>query len=94
MTASSNERLRSALGLAMKAAKAAKEGKALLAVLDTEASDNTKKHWSDITENAGIPLIFADGVGRAIGREAHMIACVTDRGFANMITAGLNENEQ
>ncbi len=92
-----NEALRNALGFAMKAGKirsgafaaekAVKSGAAVIAVLDGTASDNTKKHWSDICANAGIPLVYAEEVGRAIGRESHMVACVTDKGFADMITS-------
>ena len=95
MTPGPNDELRSALGFAMKAGKirsgafaaekAVKSGAAFVAVLDENASDNTKKHWSDICRTAGIPLVFAEDVGRAIGRESHMAACVTDKGFAAMI---------
>lgn len=104
MTSAGNEKLASALGFAMKAgklrsgefaaAKAVKEGRALAAVLDSSASENAKKHWSQLCKNADVPLIYAEGVGRAIGKESHMIACITDRGFANMILAARNENEQ
>ena len=88
-------RLLSALGLAMKAGKvrsgelaaekALKSGKAALAVLDSGASASTQKRWADACAYAGVPLITVGGVGRAIGREAHMIACIADIGFAQMI---------
>lgn len=104
MTATGNDKLASALGFAMKAgklrsgefaaSKAVKAGRAAVAVLDSSSSENTKKHWTEICNNADVPLIYADGVGRAIGKESHMIACITDRGFANMILAARNENEQ
>ncbi|MBO4562968.1 MAG: ribosomal L7Ae/L30e/S12e/Gadd45 family protein [Clostridia bacterium] len=104
MTDRSEERLRTALGFAMKAGrvrsgelaaeKAVKGGRAFVAVVDTEASALTKKHWQEICERASIPLIFAEDVGPAIGREAHMVACVTDSGFARMILGCRNENEQ
>lgn len=98
-----NDRFSSALGLAMKAGsvrsgelaaeKALKGGKAFLAVLDGSASDNTKKRWSDMCKNAGVPLVFADDIGRAIGRDAHMVACITDKGFADMMLRSRAENE-
>ncbi|MBQ1818333.1 MAG: ribosomal L7Ae/L30e/S12e/Gadd45 family protein [Clostridia bacterium] len=67
------------------AAKAVKSGAARAVVLDGAASENTKKRWRETCENAGIPLLFAENVGRAIGREAHIVACVTDNGFAEML---------
>lgn len=95
MTEDRNEKLRSALGFARKAGKVAsgefaagkalKSGRAKLAVIDESASDNAKKHWMDITGSAGVPLVFAEDVGGAIGRDAHMVACITDSGFAEMI---------
>lgn len=96
-------KLDSALGFAMKAGKvrsgelaaqkALKAGRAFVAVLDENASEQTKKHWSEMCNNAEVPLVFTEGVGRAIGREAHMIASVTDSGFAKMILRSINENE-
>lgn len=98
----SNEKILSALGFAMKAGKvrsgefaaerALKSGKALAAVLDEGASENAKKHWSDKCGSAGVPLIFTDGVGKAIGKASHNIACITDRGFADMILRDPNGN--
>lgn len=95
MSNGSDAALRSALGLAMKAGrlrsgelaaeKALRSGKAALAVLDEQASENTRKHWSDMCRRFGVPLIFVREPGRAIGREAHMTAVVTDGGFARMI---------
>lgn len=87
--------LLSVLGFAMKAGKvrsgafasekAIRSGGAFCAVLDEDASDNTKKHWSDMCINAGVPLISVGGVGQAIGRESHMVACIIDKGFAEAI---------
>ena len=98
-----NDRLRNALGFAMKAGKvrsgelaaekAVKGGKAFLAVLDREASEQTRKRWNDICTNNGVPLILAEDVGRAIGKDAHMIACITDSGFSEMIIKSRAENE-
>ncbi len=91
----SDNRTAMALGLAMKAGKvrsgetaaekALKSGKARLAVVDGAASDQTKKRWGDMCRNAGVPLVTVGDMGVAIGREAHMVACIMDDGFANMI---------
>ena len=103
MTDNNDERLRTGLGFAMKAGKVKsgelaaektlKSGKAFVAVVDSEASEQTKKHWSDMCNNAAVPVVFTACVGRAIGREAHMVACVTDRGFAQMILRGREEKQ-
>lgn len=89
------DKLFSALGFAKKAGKVKsgefaaeqtlKSGKARIVLVDALASEKTRDRWSQMCENAGVPLVFAEEVGRAIGREAHMVACVTDIGFAQMI---------
>lgn len=89
------DKLRTALGFAQKAGrvrsgelaaqKELKAGRAKAVVLDASASENAKKHWREMCETAGVPLLFAENVGRAIGREAHIVACVTDNGFAEML---------
>ncbi|MBO6060671.1 MAG: ribosomal L7Ae/L30e/S12e/Gadd45 family protein [Clostridia bacterium] len=92
---SANEKLRTALGFAQKAGKLRsgefavtkelKAGRALVVVLDECASENARGQWSRACEAAGVPLLYAENVGRAIGREAHIVACVTDTGFAEML---------
>ena len=88
-------RMHSALGLAMKAGKvrsgelaaekALKSGKAALVAIDSTASASTQKRWADACAYAGVRIITADEVGSAIGRDAHMVACIVDNGFAQMI---------
>lgn len=102
MNDSSGAALRGALGLAMKAGRlrsgnlaaetALKNGRAQLAVIDCEASDNTKKHWSDMCRARGVPMVEVPQLGRAIGRESHMTAVITDPAFAGMILNKLNKN--
>lgn len=104
MTEYNEDKLRAALGLARKAGrvasgelsaeKALKSGRAKLAAVDSGASENTKKHWADMTASAGVPLVFAEGVGKAVGRDAHMVVCVTDSGFAGMILNSRIKNEE
>ena len=89
------QKLLAALGLAMKAGrvrsgelsaqKALKSGKACLIMIDSSASDASQKRWSDACSYHGTELVVCKGVGSAIGREAHIVACVTDNGFAQMI---------
>lgn len=97
------DRARSALGFAMKAGKVRsgelaaertfKKGDAGLVVIDKDASDSTKERWSAMCERVNVPFVTIADMGRAIGREAHMVACVADNGFANMILRALGNIE-
>ena len=92
---SDNDKLRSALGFAQRAGKvrsgemacvqSIRTGKALVVIVDETVSEKSRKRWSDICDRAGVPIIFAEEVGRAIGRDAHTVVCVQDKGFAEMI---------
>ena len=86
------------LGLAAKAGKivsgefsvekAVKEESAFLVIVAEDASDNTKKHFTDMCTYRNIPLrIFADKeqLGKCIGKEFRASAAVTDQGFAESI---------
>ena len=96
----SDERVLTALGFARKAGKvssgelsaekAIKSGKAKAVVLDEAVSEKSRAHWEDMCKYAGVPLIMAENVGRAIGREAHTVACITDNGLAQMALRGKN----
>lgn len=98
-----NDRVRTALGFAMKAGKvrsgefaadrAFKKGNVGLVVIDKDASYSTKERWSAMSERANVPFMTVADMGRAIGREAHMVACITDSGFANMILRALGNIE-
>lgn len=97
------EALRSAVGFAMKAGKlksgdfsvdkAVKTGRAGLVILDSEASENTIKRWKDACKARGIPLIFIENLGGAIGKAGRMVAAVTDKGFSEMIMKKLSGSE-
>lgn len=99
---SQEEKLKNALGFAMKAGKVAsgefsadralKRNDAKLIVLDNEASDNTKKRWRDACESRGVPIIMIREMGDAIGKDARMVAAVTDKGFSAMVLKSYNEN--
>lgn len=60
-------------------------GAAELIILSADASDNTKKKFSDMAHYRNIPLIaIADreSLGHAIGRKFAVIIAVSDNGFA------------
>lgn len=96
-----NEKLWNAIGFAMRSGnvvsgdyaseRAIKGGKAFVALMDAEASDNTRERYGGYAERAGIPVITIEEMGRAIGKPERMVAAVTDKGFAQMIL-GANAN--
>lgn len=91
-----NSRLDNALGLCMKAGKCQsgefsvenciKKGKARLVLVQQSASDNTKKHYTDLCAHYELPLLFIENVGLAIGKGSRIAVAVTDDSFKQMIT--------
>ena len=67
------------------AERAVKAGKAKLVLLEENASENTKGRFSSLCAGRNIPLKLVPQVGRAIGRESHVVMAVTDIQFANLI---------
>lgn len=102
-------RIYSMLGLAMKAGKVVsgefatdksiKEGSAFLVIIALDASENTRKKFSNSCEFYKVPKFIygtKDELGRAIGRDMRSSLAVTDEGFAKSLTKHLeivcNEN--
>lgn len=68
--------------------KAVKEHKAALVVVAEDASDNTKKSFSNMCAYYHVPIIvFADKetLGHAIGKQFRASVAVTQDGFAKAI---------
>ena len=68
--------------------KAVKEHKAALVVVTEDASDNTKKSFSNMCAYYHVPMIvFADKetLGHAIGKQFRASVAVTQDGFAKAI---------
>ena len=65
--------------------RAVKAGKAKLVLLEMTASENTKDRFLSLCEGRSVPLKLVPEVGRAIGREGHVVMAVTDMQFTNMI---------
>ena len=65
--------------------RAVKAGKAKLILLEQSASENTRARFSSLCAGRNVPLKLVSEVGRAIGREGHVVMAVTDTQFANMI---------
>ena len=71
------------------AERAVKAGKAKLVLLEENASENTKGRFSSLCAGRKIPLKLVPEVGRAIGREGHVVMAVTDTQFATMILGAM-----
>lgn len=97
------DKVLSYLGLAKKAGKLAAgeflteksiyEQKAFLVIVATDASDNTKKKFSDKCSYRKIPILFyktKEELGTATGRAIRASMAVNDEGFAKAIMKILN----
>ena len=79
--------------------KAVKTGKAALVIVGTDASDNTKKMFTDMCTYRSVPIYFyatKEELGRALGKDLRASVAVTDFGMAANIKKrleDLNETE-
>lgn len=74
--------------------KAVKSGKACLVILASDASGNTRKHFSDMCAYRDIPIFIYGNrqeLGHAIGKEMRVNLAVTDRGLADSIRKRIEE---
>lgn len=91
------------LGLAAKAGRIAsgefmtektvKDGRASLVLVAEDASDNTKKMFTNMCTYYKVPLYFfsrKDELGHAIGREMRASLAITDTGFAKAVEKQIN----
>ena len=92
------DRMLSMIGLATKAGKVAsgefsteraiKSHKATMVIVANDASDNTKKKFTDMCSWYKVPIIFAgtkESIGKAMGKEIRASFALLDSGFADMI---------
>ena len=99
-----NPRFWGMLSLAMKAGKLAvgesrateriRAGEASLIVLSGDASENTKKKFSNMAAYRNIPLVYVadrETIGASIGRKFAVVVAVTDEGFSENFLILLNE---
>ena len=76
--------------------KAVKEGSACLVIVSEEASDNTKKKFTNMCSFYEVPIYFygtKEELGHCIGKEFRASAAVTDEGFAKSIISRLESEE-
>lgn len=68
--------------------KAVKQGNAFLVIVSGEASDNTKKMFSNMCSYYKVPMHVGgtmEELGHCIGKEFRASVAVTDEGFAKSI---------
>ena len=95
----------SLLGLATKAGrlvsgeflteKAVKSGKAALVIVASDASDNTKKMFTNMCAYYKVPIYLfgtKDELGHAMGKEFRASVSVEDAGFAKSMAGLMNVN--
>jgi ribosomal protein L7Ae-like RNA K-turn-binding protein len=91
------------IGLATKAGKIAsgefmteksvKTGKASLVIVSEEASDNTKKMFTNMCTYYKVPIYFLglkDELGHAMGKEMRASLAIVDNGFAKAVVKLMN----
>ncbi len=73
---------------------AIKKGDAKLIIVDSAASANTKKLFSDMGAYRNIPCYEQEGcqLGKVIGKEGRMAVCITQKQFAQAIINEINLN--
>ena len=100
------DKVLSLLGLAMKAGHVAsgqtateaaiKSLNACLVIISTDASDNTRKHFTDMCNYRNIPIVsYSTGeeLGHAIGKDIRSNLAVTDEGLSGAILKALEPNK-
>ncbi len=73
-----------------------KKGKSYLVIVAEDASDNTKKHFSDMTNFYDVPFYIygtKDELGNAIGKEFRASLSVNDENFARAVEKKLKSDK-
>jgi len=99
-----NDKVLSSLGMAMRAGKvmtgdeivekAIRAGKAKLVIIASDASDNTKKKFSDKCNSYDVKLVFThnrESLGRAIGKFDRVVIAITDLQFSKLIAGHISQ---
>lgn len=76
--------------------KAVKTGKAFLVIVSDEASDNTKKAFTNMTDFYEVPIYFygsKEDLGRAIGKEFRASLAITDPNLAEAVEKKLQTSK-
>ncbi len=76
--------------------KVVKESKAKLVIVATDASDNTKKMFTNMCAYYKVPIYFfgeKTKLGHAIGKEFRASMALLDKGLADAVEKQLNKNK-
>lgn len=76
--------------------QAVRSNKAELVIIAEDASDNTKKKYSNMCDFYRVPYAIhgtKDVLGHSMGKEERAVLAVTDGGFANSIRKHLSDSE-
>ena len=76
--------------------QAVKSGKAYLVIIAEDASDNTRKKYSNMCEFYEVPYVYystKEVLGHAMGKEERTTLAVTDEGFADAIQKHLEDSK-
>ena len=74
--------------------KSVKDGTAKLVIVAQDASDNTKKEFSDMCSYYGVPIAFIgtkEELGKSMGKEIRASLSITDQGLASSVSKLLQE---
>lgn len=74
--------------------KSVPTGKTKLLLVASDASEASKKQYSDMAHAYNVPLYFVltkDDLGQCIGKAYRAVAAVTDRGFSKALIKLLDE---
>ena len=102
-----NDKVLSTLSIAAKAGKvlsgefsvekAVKTYSAFLVVVSTDASERTKKNFTDMCTYYDVPIRFyadKESLGHFIGKEFRASLCVVDEGLANSVMEKIDRSNQ
>ena len=68
--------------------RSVKDGSAKLVIVAIDASDNTKKEFSDMCAFYKVPIAFVgtkEQLGKSMGKEMRASLSITDQGFAQTL---------
>lgn len=68
--------------------------KCLLLVADESAGVNSKKEMAKLQKRFGCPLLFTDGLGKAVGKEGCVLAAVREAHLAEAIEQVFKDTEK
>ncbi|NLB62292.1 MAG: 50S ribosomal protein L7ae [Clostridiales bacterium] len=90
-----NNKIHAALGFAIKSGKmvsgefavnkAVTAKKVFLIVVDTQASERTKKRWKDAGAHYGIEYVEIEGATQIVGQDNKIVIAITGKEFSDMI---------